>query len=620
MLYDELRERPYDEAGRDAADALRTRGAVVAEALYGTLALEMLRAELGVGGGLDEALAMTKESGLFEAFVLDYLSDSLGKSGLAAGERLADVDSRDARAFVAHADAGNFAIMRESVTPSSIAVVATEILEIADGEEVADYGCGQGFFLAYAASRHPGATYVGYEVNPETAAVATLRMHALGLDDTVSVSVTDLFDFADAGPEYDKVFSHYPIGMRFPRIRSDSAWLRDVASGHAGYGRPVVFDWVFNQLVIDTLRDGGMGVVLMSDGALVNVSDEKVRGGFVEGGWIRNVIKLPKNLLPDTGAGSNLVVLAGGCGGVHFLDATGLAVEGRRKNTLSDKAVEVIATYVKEEAYDEEWERENHPELHDEEKGLRPATISWATIIVGGDEEFYQLNKGVESCTASAGAIASARYKLDMKYLDDTIGYDGYDMAYDPDELGKHVTSIRRGVSLRASELDDMMVAYDTGVRYLAPTGIEDGLISDDLPFLSELTPKLEKHALRSGDLLISRIGQPYRIAVADVPEGTAIIPSSNVFVVRVDPEDIDPYYLAAYLQSSRGAWELDRASSGGAVPSISTKTLREVEIPYLEPYETEELVESYQSKLEEIRLTKERLERARKDLLDLLD
>ncbi|MDO4806713.1 MAG: N-6 DNA methylase [Coriobacteriales bacterium] len=530
------------------------------------------------------------------------------------------MDPDDAWAFVAHADAGNFAIMRESVTPSPIVVVATEVLEIADGEEVADYGCGQGFFLAYAASRHPGATYVGYEVNPTAAAVAALRMHALKLDDIVSVQVTDLFDFADSGPEYDKVFSHYPIGMRFPRIQSDSAWLREVASGGAGYGRPVVFDWVFNQLVIDTLRDGGMGVVLMSDGALVNVSDEGVRAGFVESGWIRNVVKLPRNMLHDTSAGCNLVVLASGCGDVHFLDVTGLAVEGRRKNTLSDKAVEVIATYVRDETYDEEAERKQHPELFDEEKGFRPVTVACRKIVRVGDWDFFNLSKGVHSCTASAGAIASARYKLDMKYLDNTIGYDGYDMACDPDELGEHVVSINRGVTLKASELDDMTVTYDTGVRYLAPTGIEDGLVRDDLPFLSELTPKLQKHALRSGDLLISRIGQPYRIAVADVPEGTIIVPSSNIFVVRVNPEDIDPYYLAAYLQSSRGMWELDRASSGGAVLSISAKTLREVEIPYLEPYETEDVVWSYQSKLEEIRLTKERLERARKDLQDLLD
>ncbi|MBR3226029.1 MAG: hypothetical protein IKF78_11980 [Atopobiaceae bacterium] len=112
-------------------------------------------------------------------------------------------------------------------------------------------------------------------------------------------------------------------------------------------------------------------------------------------------------------------------------------------------------------------------------------------------------------------------------------------------------------MTLKASELDEAMVSYDTGVRYLAPTGIEDGLVRDDLPFLSELTPKLQKHALRSGDLLISRIGQPYRIAVADVPEGTTIVPSSNIFVVRVDPEDIDSYYLAAFLQSSRGRLRL---------------------------------------------------------------
>lgn len=457
-----------------------------------------------------------KDSATGESFVLDYLSDSLNKSELRAGERLADVDPDDARAFVAHADAGNFAIMRESVTPSPIVVVATEALEIADGEEVADYGCGQGFFLAYAASRHPGATYVGYEVNPTVAAVAALRMHALKLDDIVSVQVTDLFDFADSGPEYDKVFSHYPIGMRFPRIQSDSAWLREVASGGAGYGRPVVFDWVFNQLVIDTLRDGGMGVVLMSDGALVNVSDEGVRAEFVESGWIRNVVKLPRNMLHDTSAGCNLVVLASGCGGVHFLDVTGLAVEGRRKNTLSDKADEVIATYVRDETYDEEAECTQHPELFDEEKGFRPVTVACRKIVRVGDWDFYNLSKGVHSCTASAGAIALARYKLDMKYLDNTIGYDGYDMAYDPDELGEHVVSINRGVTLKASELD--------------------------------------------------------------------------------------------------------RASSGGAVPSISAKTLREVEIPYLEPYETEDVVWSYQSKLEEIRLTKERLERARKDLQDLLD
>ena len=62
---------------------------------------------------------------------------------------------------------------------------------------------------------------------------------------------------------------------------------------------------------------------------------------------------------------------------------------------------------------------------------------------------------------------------------------------------------------------------------------------------LSHLFPAWNIH---KNNLLISKNGAPYKIAVADVPNDKKILANGNLFVIELDLEKINPYYLKAFF------------------------------------------------------------------------
>ena len=44
---------------------------------------------------------------------------------------------------------------------------------------------------------------------------------------------------------------------------------------------------------------------------------------------------------------------------------------------------------------------------------------------------------------------------------------------------------------------------------------IQNGIIDDKLPYLSSIEPKYEKYCLKNNDLILSKNGYPYKVAVA---------------------------------------------------------------------------------------------------------
>lgn len=462
----------------------------------------------------------------------------------------------------------------ESSTPDGISALALSILDVREGDKVVDFGSGVGGFLERAAKAAVGAQLVGVELNSAHVAAARMRAKVSGSD--VTYEYGDMFAYYEdviSSSKADKAFSNYPWGMRTKYLEGGSEHLEKVLKGMSEYGRPASADWVFNCLLVDSIAEDGLAVGIMTNGSAFNGADARARKYFIENGWIRAAVSLPAGVFaPWTNIATTLVVLGhGDVRGVRLVDATDLGTKERRRVTLTEKDAQTIIERLES----------------DSEK----------------------------SALVSVEELAEREYTLSAnRFLQKEIE------LTNPVAFGDLIMNVTRGASLRAKELDELTCEEDTGIHYLNLGNITDGSIDCELPCLKDLDPKLEGCCLKTGDLLLSKNGAPYKVAVAEVPEGRRILANGNLYIIKLNTEKIDPYYVAAFLSSPDGKETLARASKGTVIPNLPLGELRAINLP-LETTETQARVAAaYRSKLDEIGVLKLRLARAREELVDLFN
>ncbi|WP_291288703.1 N-6 DNA methylase [Enorma sp.] len=459
-------------------------------------------------------------------------------------------------------------------TPDGLASLAAMILGVQEGERVIDFGSGAGNLLERIAQDCSAARCVGVELNSSRVAIARIRSNVSASG--IAYEHDDMFSYyelAVAGNKADKAFSNYPWGMRAKQLQGKSEYLKKVLKGMSEYGRPNSADWVFNRLLLDSIKEDGVAIGIMTNGSAFNGADARVRKYFIENGWVRAAISLPKGIFfPWANIGTTLVVLSyGNTEGVRLVDATDLGTKERRGMTLTDEDARVIV------------ERLN------------------------SDSD--------RSAFASIDKLAKRDFTLSSaRFLEKEIELNN------PVALGDLMLDITRGAGLRASELDKLTCAEDTGIHYLNLANIVDGSIDDDLPCLKELDSKLEKYCLETGDLLLSKNGAPYKVTIAEVPEGQKILANGNLYIIKLDTEKVDPYFVAAFLNSTDGKELLARASRGTTIPNLPLKELQSIRIPLENREKQAHIAAVFQAKLDEIGVLKLRLSRARKELVDLFD
>ena len=113
---------------------------------------------------------------------------------------------------------------------------------------------------------------------------------------------------------------------------------------------------------------------------------------------------------------------------------------------------------------------------------------------------------------------------------------------------------------MRANELDELTIEGESRISYLRLSDIEDGSIGSDLPRLRQLDSSTERQWLKTGDLIISKNGAPFKVAVvADIAENQIILANGNLYIIRLDTDRVDPYFVAAYLANEDGKAALER-------------------------------------------------------------
>lgn len=446
-------------------------------------------------------------------------------------------------------------------TPRSILQLANALLNVQAGDQVADVCSGNGNYMISAALKEENASYHGFEINVVAKAATLMQADLLGID--LDVTICDVFNLPDSSTQkFDKIFSEYPLGVKLRNLGAGSEYLNSLSNRITGLSKMTSSDWVFNSLLCDLLKENGKAVGIMASGSAWNKMDMSMRQYFVENRLVECVISLPNKMFPYMSMPASLIVLSHNNDGVRMIDASNIYQPGRRHNEFSNSDIEtIIDALTKDQA------------------NSRHITI----------EE-----------------LRENEYNLSLnRYLHEEVSFtNGV-------KFGDIIKSISRGAPCKASQLDKMVSNEVTDMQYLMLSNIQDGIIDDKLPYLSEIDKKYEKYCLKNNALLLSKNGFPYKVAVASVKDGKRILVNGNLYIIELDEEKANPYYIKAFFDSELGYAALKNISAGVAVPNISVENLSNMQIP-LPPMEVQNKVAmKYQATLDEISVMKLRLEKA---------
>ncbi|UWO50142.1 N-6 DNA methylase [Eshraghiella crossota] len=457
----------------------------------------------------------------------------------------------------------------ESETPLSIVKLAYGLLK-PENESIADFCSGTGVFLSYAAQMNKGSLYYGIEINTLAKELSEIRMSLL--TDNHLIRQGSVFSM-DADRTFDKIFSDSPWNVRSWKANSDEQTINEIEQIVPELKRATTADWHFIVNVMRHLKEEGKAVVTSSNGLTWNGGISKaIRERIVKLGWLEAVISLPANLYSTTSIPTSILVLSKKDNkGVRLIDASDMATVGRRQNELDDEAInEILELMTKNSA---------------------------------------------NSKLVSIDEIATQDYAINpSRYLQKEVKVEN------GVPLGDLIVNITRGAQLKASELDELVSDKPTSYQYLMLANIQDGIISEDLPYLKELDKKQEKYCIKNNSLVISKNGAPVKVAVAYVEKGKQILANGNLYIIELDETKADPYYVKAYLESENGAIALSRVTVGATLPNIPVDGLKKVLIPNPDMDTQKKVAEKYLTKVDEIKVLKYRLQKATSDLRSIFE
>ena len=501
------------------------------------------------------------------------INERLGEEGLLQISTLVGKYSAEefANAAVTYNIAESLSRFDDMVTPHSVIELAKAILAIRSGERVLDVGCGYATFPLAAADQVPDADYFGYEIAASRKAVAEIRSELLGHD--LQIEQRDAFSVLqdDTVPRFNKVFSNYPFGMKLRNLASGTILLDQMAKEYPDLSKATSSDWVFNALLCKLLAADGKAIGIMTNGSTWNSIDAPMRKYFVDHGLIEAIIALPARLFTYTNIATTMIVLSHGNQTIRMVDASKHYCAGRRVNELSAENIETICNAL---SVDSEYSKAvTTKEIHNNEYTLNPSRYLESKVLVQNAVPFESVIK-----------------------------------------------SITRGAPCTAKQLDGMVSETATNMQYLMLANIQGGLIDDKLPYLSHIEPKLEKYCLKNNSLILSKNGYPYKIAVAEVRENQKILANGNLYIIELNEEKVNPYYLKAFFESEQGAASLKSITVGAVIPNIGVEQLKKLQVPVPPMAEQISFVQRYQSIMDEIAVLKLKLEKSENRLHHMFD
>lgn len=264
----------------------------------------------------------------------------------------------------------------EFFTPPEVAKLMARILDPQPGETIYDPACGSGGLLIKAHLRLLETLGVqqnghrrlpkevaplqlfGQELNHATYAMARMNAFLHEMDAEIALGDTlarpAFLDQAGGLLQFDKVTANPMWNQKFP----PPTYEQD-AHGRFTLGAPPAStaDWGWVQHMYSSLRDGGLGAVVLDTGAVSRGSgtasrskERDIRGRFIEEDRIEAVILMPENLFYNTPSPGIIMVFRRGVrprkGEILLINAGKRFSKGKPKNFLADSDIVEIGDAI----------------------------------------------------------------------------------------------------------------------------------------------------------------------------------------------------------------------------------------------------------------------------------
>ena len=456
--------------------------------------------------------------------------------------------------------------------PASLNQLAERFLRIKSepGKGLQLYS-GSGDTLTSLVCRHNNLAVTGLELSRDGVLISKLKVFALGVQIEVIRRSPIEYCLADRGKaDYDFVISTHPFGLRVRTLSNKFPELSDIypflRSGTAA-------DWVCGLLALDNIAPDGKVVAFFSEGCMFTNQDREVRKYLVHNGLVEAVIALPAKMYSYMSIKPVMVVLSRGNKEVKMVDASDMFTPGRRQNEFSEENIEAII-----DAY-------NHP--------------------------------GEKSVCVTIDDLSKSDYTLlPTRFLAVP------EAAIKNGKPLEELVRFGRSVAITASALDKLSVDENDASTnyYLRLSEVHDGMVDNRLPKISCIDKKYEKYLLEDNDIILSRNGSPFKVALFNEQAGTKVLPVGNLLILRADTSKINPIYLKAYLESEQGIAGLSALLTGVAMQVISLERLKKMLVPVPDMEEQNEIAEKYLSVVDELKILNLKILNAKDRLRHVID
>lgn len=474
-------------------------------------------------------------------------------------------------AFILFDDSLDNETRRNETTPFGIIKLANKILDIKDDDNVLELCSGKGNFYIGMSIDDVKAKYIGIELNYIRKDIAEIRSYLVG--ESYEYILFDALEYKSEN-KVDKIFANYPFALRGFSIDECKRRLQNSLDLPEEILRRVSSDWLFNLSIIEQLKDNGKAVVVMTNGSTWNESDKNIRRYFIEHGYVETVVSLPEKLFDFTTIPATLMVLSKNNKKVKFVDAKNLFKSGRRQNVLTDKNINTILDAINEDCD--------------------------------------------ISTTANSEKLVENEYNLNAIRFLDTIPEIKNGVKFET--LIKNIT---RGSQIEADLLDKYKSDQITNYQYLLLSNINDGILSIDneSQYLTEIPDNMSRYVIKNNSIILSKIGTPnFKSAVAQIEDGKQIIANGNIFVIEVDKEKANPFYIQAFFMSDLGERMLRNICAGTTLLTINLEKLNNMTIPNVSLEKQNEIANKYEASIDELILLNRKTEKIKQKMKTIFD
>lgn len=447
----------------------------------------------------------------------------------------------------------NYSIKDNHSSSKEIIELVCHCMDIKEKEDVLDLCSGRGDFLVSLSNKNLKLN--GVEINRDNVLISKIRLAIL--DNINFEIVNDDALTHKFTRKYDKIFCEFPLGLRV------NEFILNQMGKNLFYtwNKPgLTADWSFINKIISILKDKGKAAIIVSDGPLFKSMDSDYRRDLLVSGVVKEIIKLPSGVIPNSNISANLIVLSKNNEKkeIKFIDASQEYI----KNKLGKRQLDVKAIM----------------DLVDSENK---------------DEDKVKIEKYSAICNTEDVLLTVNSYlkKKQPHYIN-------------PHLLKEYIVDKYRGYQLTSKEQAEI-TDKNGNYELLTISDIDDGKINNNLLRISDNNGKYDRYLLKDNDVVISARGTRIKIAVAEI-KNRKIIPNGNLLVLRLNTEKINPYYLQAYLNSENGQLSLAQIQTGAIIMSINPSRIEQMQVSMVDKETQDVFVERYKRKLMELYLAQE--------------